>query len=151
MLTTLVRFAFRPCNGQSQGVSILLKKISEVIMNKLPTRPTTRRELVLDDFHGTTVADPYRWLEDDKSPEVTRWSDEQNAAFDAYIAKQPMREEIKSRLSKLWHFPRRSVPTYVSGKYFYWNNNGLQNQDVLYVTDDLSRDGTVVLDPNTLS
>jgi len=120
-------------------------------MSYLPTRRQSRRELVIDNYHGTAVADPYRWLEDDTAPEVQQWMREQNSDFEAYMASQPMREEIKSRLTDLWHYPKASPPAYSAGHYYTWRNNGLQNQPVLYRSQYLNETGEVVLDPNTLS
>jgi prolyl oligopeptidase len=114
-------------------------------------RPITRRELVVDNYHGTPVADPYRWLEDDTAPEVGAWIDEQNKYFENYIGSQPAREAFKNRLTELWHFERSGLPQYVEGKYYVGRNDGLQNQSVLYRLKDLNDTGEVVLDPNLLS
>jgi len=120
-------------------------------MTTLPTRPTARRELVVDNYHGTKVADPYRWLEDDVAPEVKAWSDQQNQAFQSYISKHPVRDELKARMTELMHYERSLLPQYRSGTYYTWRNNGLQNQPVLYASRELNAVGEVVLDPNTLS
>lgn len=117
----------------------------------LKPRRVTRRELVIDNFHGTPVADPYRWLEDDIAPEVKKWTDEQNSDFDAYISGFDFRAQIKDRLTALWHYEKAGTPQYVEGKYYTWRNNGLQNQNVLYVSSNLDDIGEVVLDPNGLS
>ncbi|MCL2350708.1 MAG: hypothetical protein FWC67_04425, partial [Defluviitaleaceae bacterium] len=118
--------------------------------NLVPRR-VTRRELVIDNYHGTSVADPYRWLEDDIAPEVQEWTDGQNADFQTYIGKHAFRAEIKDRLTALMHYEKASVPAYVEGKYYTWRNSGLQNQNVLYVSSNLGDMGEIVLDPNTLS
>ena len=114
-------------------------------------RRVTKRELVIDDFHGTKVADPYRWLEKDTAPEVTAWIDEQNSDFQNYITGFKVRSELQSRIKELWHYERCGPPIYVEGVYYCWKNNGLQNQPVLYRLKDLEDSGEAVLDPNTLS
>ncbi|MCL2360546.1 MAG: prolyl oligopeptidase family serine peptidase [Defluviitaleaceae bacterium] len=114
-------------------------------------RPITRRELVIDNYHGTPVADPYRWLEDDTAPEVQQWMDEQNNAFQDYIGEHSIRDELKTRLSELIKYPRCTVPRYESGVYYAWRNDGLQNQSVLYGSSKLDEIGEVVFDPNKLS
>ena len=114
-------------------------------------RRVTKRELVIDDFHGTKVADPYRWLEKDASPEVSAWIDEQNGDFQNYINGFGVRKELHSRLTELWHYERSGAPVYVNGVYYVWKNNGLQNQSVLYRLKNLEDSGEVVLDPNTFS
>ena len=117
----------------------------------LPSRPKTRRDLIIDDYHGTKVADPFRWLEDDAAQEVQQWMDEQNAGFEKYINSFDIRQTFKLRLAELWHYPRVSVPSYKEGYYYTWRNDGLQNQPVLHRSADLNELGEVVLDPNLLS
>jgi len=115
--------------------------------------PATRTVDQTDTHFGTTVADPYRWLEDTDSPETTRWVAAQNAVTQAYLATIPQREAIRARLTKLWNYPKYSAPFHEGGRQFFFENSGLQNQSVLYVRD--SRDprapARVLLDPNTLS
>jgi len=120
-------------------------------MKKLPTRPMTRRENVIDDYHGTKVADPYRWLEDDTAPDVKEWIKGQDDYFDAYMNGFPARQGFKERLTKLMHFARASSPKFVEGVYYTWRNDGLQNQWVLYRANNLDEIGEVFFDPNTLS
>ena len=120
-------------------------------MDKLNPRPVTRRQLQIDDYHGTKVADPYRWLEDDTSAEVQQWIAEQNGYFEKYISGHKVRQELKDELTKLWHYARCSAPEYVEGYYYSWRNDGLQNQSVLYRSANLTDAGEVVFDPNLLS
>ncbi|MCL2378999.1 MAG: prolyl oligopeptidase family serine peptidase [Defluviitaleaceae bacterium] len=120
-------------------------------MKNLPIRRQSRRELVIDNYHGTIVADPYRWLEDDTAPEVQKWMQEQNSDFEAYVSSRPMREALKSRLKDLWHYAKASPPRFEAGYYYTWRNNGLQNQPVLYRSPNLEETGEIVLDPNRLS
>jgi len=120
-------------------------------MIKMTKRPVTRRELVVDNYHGTYVADPYRWLEDDTAPEVQEWMEDQNGIFESYIGGHSIREEYKNRISELIHYARCGPPRYESGKYYSWRNDGLQNQSVLYASTKLGEVGEIVFDPNELS
>ncbi len=115
------------------------------------TYPETKIQDITDDYHGTVVADPYRWLEDDNSSETKAWVTEQNKATDAFISQIPQRDEIAARLKKLWNFERFGQPIEYGGKYFFTYNSGLQNQSVLKVAPDAGSDGEVLLDPNNLS
>lgn len=113
--------------------------------------PATQKVDVKDDYFGTTVEDPYRWLEDDNSSETAEWVKKQNELTFGYLHSLPYREQINKRLTELWDYPKYGTPFKEAGKYFFYKNNGLQNQSVLYTTTDLSSEPTVLLDPNTLS
>ncbi len=113
--------------------------------------PETRKDSVVDDYFGTKVADPYRWLEDDNAPETKAWVAAQNQVTKGYLDAIPERAGIKDRLTKLWNYERFGVPFKRGDHYFYNRNDGLQNQAVLFVTKDLKNSGSVLLDPNTLS
>ena len=115
------------------------------------TYPATRKGDVVDDYHGTKVADPYRWLEDDRSAETAAWVEAQNQVTRAYLGAIPERSAIEARLSKLWDYEKYGAPSKRGKFYTYTCNTGLQNQAVLYVTTDLKDKGRVLLDPNTLS
>lgn len=114
-----------------------------------PVAEASRKDSVVDTYFGTQVADPYRWLEDDRSPETAAWVEAQNKMTRAYLDAIPEREAIKKRLTELANVPRYGLPTAIGGKTYYWKNDGLQNQSVLYVEENDKTD--VVLDPNTLS
>jgi prolyl oligopeptidase len=115
--------------------------------------PETKKVEQVDNYHGTTVPDPYRWLEDDvrKEPKVAEWVAAQNALTQAYLAKIPERDAIKARITDLWNYEKYSAPFKVGGKYFFSKNDGLQNQSVLYVQETLESEPRLLLDPNTLS
>ncbi len=113
--------------------------------------PATVTTNVVDNYHGTLVADPYRWLEDDNSPETKAWVAAQNKVTFAYLNAIPGREAIRARLTKLWNYERYTVPFKEGGRYFYSRNDGLQNQSVLYTVDSLDAAPRVLLDPNTLA
>ncbi len=126
------------------------KKADEAAMQKYPE---TRRVDTTDTYHGTKVADPYRWLEADvrESPEVAEWVKKQNEVARAYLDAIPQRPQIERRLTELWNYVRYSPPTEEAGKYFYLKNDGLQDQAVLYVADSYDGEGRVLLDPNKWS
>ena len=105
----------------------------------------------VDDYHGTKVADPYRWLEDTDSPDTLAWVEAENKLTFSYLDQIPYRGAIHNRLEKLWNYERFSVPEQQGGRYFYQHNNGLQNQNVLLVAESLNAEPRLLLDPNTLS
>ena len=113
--------------------------------------PKAMKDNTVDIYFGTEVADPYRPLEDDNSPETKAWVDAENAVTLGYLEAIPFREKLRKRLGEVWNYERISAPVKHHGKYYYTRNDGLQNQSVLYVTDVPGTPGKVVLDPNTLS
>src|SRR5438552_275024 len=115
------------------------------------TYPPTHKSDVVDDYHGTRVADPYRWLEDVDSPETRAWVEAQNRITFAYLEEIPERERIRRRLTELWDYPKYGAPFKKGGRYFFFKNSGLQNQSVLYTQSSLTAEPHVLLDPNTLS
>lgn len=114
--------------------------------------PNTRKENVTDDYFGSKIADPYRWLEDDNSTETKAWVEEQNKLTYSYLDKIPFRSNIKQRLTEIWNYEKASAPFKKGDRFFWYKNNGLQNQSVLYSQKDTCCDkGEILLDPNTLS
>ena len=113
--------------------------------------PDTRKGDVVDTYFGTQVADPYRWLEDADSEETKAWIRAQNALSSAYLAQIPERAAIRERVARLWNFEKYSVPYKLGKYYFHTYNTGLQNQPVLFVTEDRKAPGRVLIDPNELS
>lgn len=113
--------------------------------------PVARRDDVVDDFHGTPVTDPYRWLEDPDSPESRAWIEAQNRLTFDYLTKIPQRQHIRERLTELWNYEKFRTPFRRGDRLFIFKNDGLQNQDVLYVMPSLDGEPEVLLDPNTLS
>lgn len=114
-----------------------------LIMNSCTTQekinyPETRKTDTVDVYFGTEVADPYRWLEDDNSEETAAWVKAQNEVTDAYLAKIPFRNQIRERLTELWNYPRTGVPFHKGNHYFFFKNDGIQNQSVLYIQDSLT-------------
>ena len=114
--------------------------------------PETRKDSsVIDTYGDIQVSDPYRWLEDDNSEETKDWVTRQNKATFGYLDQIPFRDDIKSRLSELWNYEKVGTPFKEGEMYYYFKNDGLQNQSVMYGTTDLEEDGKIVFDPNTLS
>jgi len=113
--------------------------------------PAARKSDVVDDYHGTRVPDPYRWLEDPDSPESRAWIEAQNRLTAAYLAEIPARSTIRERLTKLWNYPKYGTPFRKGRRYFFFKNDGLQNQSVLYKQASLTADPETLLDPNLLS
>lgn len=121
-------------------------------MSKKPiSYPKTRTGEQLDDYQGTLVADPYRWLEDVDSQETLDWIKSQNELTFDYLAQIPAREKLQKTISRLWNFSRVMTIHHRGNRYFQFRNSGLQNQDVMYVMDSPTSRGHVLLDPNTLS
>jgi prolyl oligopeptidase len=113
--------------------------------------PLTAKVEQVDDYFGTAVADPYRWLEDDKSAETAAWVKAQNEVTFGYLARIPFREALKRRLTDIFNYPRYSSPFRVGERYFFAKNDGLQNQSVIYVQKGLDGEPEVFIDPNALS
>src|SRR5512134_1078242 len=116
-----------------------------------PVYPPSRAGDVVDDYHGTRVPDPYRWLEDVDAPETRAWVAAQNHLTFGWLDQVPQRRTIRERLTALWDYPRYGTPFRKAGRYFFFMNTGLQNQAVLYVQASLTSAPEVLLDPNTLS
>lgn len=113
--------------------------------------PETKKVDTVDVYFGTQVADPYRWLEDDNSAETAEWVKAQNAVTNSYLEKIPFRAKLKEKLTALTNYEKMGTPWKEEGKYYYFKNNGLQNQSVLYECDSLGGEARILLDPNTLS
>ncbi|HEV3007157.1 MAG TPA: prolyl oligopeptidase family serine peptidase, partial [Pirellulales bacterium] len=113
--------------------------------------PAARRCDQVDDYHGTEVPDPYRWLEDPDSQESRAWIEAENKLTFGYLEAIPQREAIRDRLTKLWDFEKFGTPSVHGGRYFYSRNDGLQNQSVLYWAPSLDAEPQLLLDPNRLS
>jgi prolyl oligopeptidase len=113
--------------------------------------PLTRKDAVVDDYFGTPVADPYRWLEDPNSPETRAWVEAQNAITHAFLERLPARDRIHRRLTELWDYIRYGVPSREGRWYVFARNDGLQNQAVIYKAAALDAPPEVLIDPNLLS
>ena len=115
------------------------------------TYPETKTVEQVDEYFGTQVSDPYRWLEDDRSAETEAWVEAQNKVTFDYLAKIPFRDALKQQLTDLADYEKYGSPFKKNGKYYFFKNDGLQNQSVLYEMETLKAEPKVFLDPNTLS
>lgn len=113
--------------------------------------PVTARGDVVDDYHGTAVPDPYRWMEDLDSKQVADWVAAENAVTDPYLANLPLRQRLTERLTALWNYPRVGLPDTEAGKLFYSKNTGLQRQSPVFVRDNWAATPKLVIDPNVIS
>ena len=131
------------CNGT---------KSPEKMKIDLKPYPQTAKVDVTDNYHGTEVADPYRWLEDDNSAETAQWVKAENEVTFDYLSQIPFRDDINKRLTELWNYEKLGSPRKVGDYYFYFLNDGLQNQSVLYMKESLDDPNPkIFLDPNKLS
>lgn len=115
------------------------------------TYPATAKVEQSDDYFGTKIADPYRWLEIDTAKNTEAWVKDQNALTNAYLEKIPFRDKIRKRLTELWNYPKYSAPQKEGDWFIFYKNNGLQNQAVLYAQKGLNGTPELLLDANTLS
>ena len=113
--------------------------------------PVARQVEQSDNYHGVTVQDPYRWLEDPNTDKTQAWIAAQNEVTQAYLATITAKDKIQQRLTQLWDYEKYSSPFKRGERYFYFKNDGLQNQSVLYTLKTLADEPQVLLDPNTLS
>lgn len=115
------------------------------------TYPPTKKVDVSDNYFGTTIADPYRWLEDDNSEETKNWVQQQNVVTSTYLSGIPYRDKVKSRLAVLWNYPKYGSPRKEGSYYYFSKNDGLQNQSILYRQAGLNAEPEVFLNPNQFS
>jgi prolyl oligopeptidase len=113
--------------------------------------PRTPKVAHVDDYHGTPVPDPYRWMEDETSPELKAWIEAQNRVTFSYLDRIPFRAGLRARLEELFNYPRYGTPSRTGPYYVFSRNDGLQNQAVLYIQRGLDGPAEVLIDPNTLS
>jgi prolyl oligopeptidase len=113
--------------------------------------PKTRKTDAFDNYHGVKVSDPYRWLEEPDSEETQAWVEAQNQVTFGYLNEIPARDKIKQRLTQLWDYEKYGIPFKEGDRYFYYKNDGLQNQAILYTLTSLDDEPKVLIDPNTLS
>ncbi len=143
MLPSIARFTV--------AVTICLGLSAHVGRAQTVRYPSTRKDSTVDTYFGTRVADPYRWLEDQNSPEVARWVDAENKVTFDYLAGIPLRETFRKELTKLTNVPRVSTPFRVAGKLYFSKNGGLQNQSVVFEQTSLNGPVRQLIDPNKLS
>jgi len=144
-VATAVLFLHHDKVGHGQSLS------ADSTAGSKPAYPVAKKGDQVDDYHGVSVPDPYRWLEDLDSPDTRAWVEAENKLTFGYLSTIPARERIKDRLTRLWNYERFSIPFRKGNYYFYSRNNGLQNQSVLYKVADLNSEPAILLDPNSLS
>jgi len=140
-----VLFCLISCENQAQIADTFKPKTIEVHY------PETRRDNQVDDYHGRDIEDPYRWLEDDHGADTKKWVEAQNAVTEAYLEQIPYRDMIRDRLERLWNYERYGAPFKKGDRYYFFKNDGLQNQNILYAQKDLYGEASIVLDPNSFS
>jgi len=147
------RFAPRRVFALPAVATIFFGACSTVLAADDVTYPDTKRVDHVDDYHGVKVADPYRWLEDDarESKEVADWVKSENAVTFEYLHSLPDRARIESMLTELWDYEKFAPPSKEGGRYYFYKNNGLQNQYVLYTANSLDEEPRVLIDPNEWS
>src|SRR5258707_14855545 len=138
LVATSLSLALRPARAQGDGGS-------------RPVYPETKKVDTVDDYFGTKVADPYRWLEDDNAPEVAAWVAAENKVTFDYLDKITYRPQLKERLTKLLNYPKYGSPARRGEWFFFSKNDGLQNQSVQYIQKGLDGTPEVLLDPNKFS
>lgn len=118
---------------------------------KMLNYPISQKVDTVDIYHGVEVADPYRWLEDDNSDSTKAWVKKQNKVTNDYLAEIPFRQKIQDRLTQIWDYPKYGMPFKKGDYWYYYKNNGLQAQYVIYQMVSLDGESVVFLDPNTFS
>ncbi|MGM0647513.1 MAG: prolyl oligopeptidase family serine peptidase [Bacteroidota bacterium] len=142
---------------QTKVILISLIISSLIMNNKLKGQvenlnyPETKKQDVTDTYFGTKVSDPYRWLENDTADAVKEWVEQQNDVTFNYLESIPFKEKMKDYLTHIWNYEKFSAPSKKAGKYFYFKNDGLQNQSVLYMKQSADDDAQIILDPNKFS
>jgi prolyl oligopeptidase len=143
-----------PASGPGPGGKPMRTATDAVIglpaVAEAPVYPVTARVGVSDNYFGTRVEDPYRWLEDLNSPAVAQWVAAQNAVSGPRLEELPQRAWLRRRLTELWNYERYELPVRRGQHYFYLHNDGRQNQSVLYVSEQLDTPGRVLFDPNAV-
>ncbi len=130
---------------------VMATKIATSMTAQGISYPITAKDNTVDNYFGISVADPYRWLENENSAETAAWVDAQNQVTNAYLERIPFRNKLLSRLTEVANYEKISAPRKHHGKWYFYKNNGLQNQSVMYVLDELGGEPHVFLDPNQLS
>jgi len=132
------------------GIVIVAAIVQVGVLAQKLQYPSTRRADVVDDYHGTKIADPYRWLEDLDSTETRDWVAAQNALTERYLAQQPIRDHFRRRIQRLWNFRKTNLPVIENGRLFYRMNSGLQLQSPLYMRESIGSPAVEIIDPNLI-
>ena len=127
----------------------ILMAITTQIFSQI-TYPDTKKVDQEDNYFGTIIKDPYRWLEDDNSVETKAWVKEENNVTEHYLSKIPFRGKVRKRLEELWNYTKYGAPFKQGDYYYFYKNDGLQNQAVLYRQKGLDAEPEIFIDPNKL-
>lgn len=139
------------CIAAVAVVLLASRGVAQVQQSQHLAYPETKKVDTVNDFFGTKVADPYRWMEELNSADVADWVKRQNTVTEQYFSQLGMRAHFKNRITELWNYPKVSLPFRVGGRLYYARNTGLQRQSVFYSRISLGAPAKVVIDPNTLS
>ncbi len=139
------RYFLLPVASVFLCINFLVAQQSKIIY------PITKKTNQVDDYHGTKVADPYRWLENDTSAETKAWVKQENEVTFSYLSAIPYRNQIKNRIEEVYNYPKYSAPFRKGDYLYYYKNSGLQNQSVLYRQQGFDGKPEVIIDPNQLS
>ena len=132
-------------------LGVALAPVVVCAQGQKPSYPMPRKGTVVENYFGTQVADPYRWMEDLDSREVADWVAAENKVTFDYLERLPIRERLRQRITELWNYPRTSLPLHEGGRLFYRRNSGLQRQAPIYMRPSVTDPPTVVIDPNVIS
>lgn len=125
--------------------------IAQVQQGSRLSYPPSDKGAVVDDYHGTRIADPYRWMESLESAQTAAWVTAQNAVTFRYLESLPLRDAFKARITELWNYPKVGIPFREGGRLWYRKNSGLERQSPFYSRRSLDDAATLVMDPNTMS
>lgn len=135
----------------SRLLSLLLFIMVSCVTKAQISYPKAQKDNTVDDYFGTKVADPYRWLENDTSEATAQWVEAENKVTFAYLEKIPFKNKLLKRLKQLADYQKVYSPFKIDGRYYFYKNDGLQNQAVLYMIDSIGDEPRIFLDPNNLS
>jgi len=144
----IASIVFHACDSGSKPTHTTIMEYKQIPLSYPATRKDTT---VQDNYHGTKIADPYRWLEDDQSAETKAWVTAQNIVTNGYLSQIPFRDKVKARLEQIFDYEKYAPPFKEGNRYYFFKNDGLQNQSVLYAQDNLNSQAEMVLDPNKFS
>jgi prolyl oligopeptidase len=143
--------ACQSANNSGQAQAPAETTAATPALTKKMNYPETKKINHQDDYHGTPVADPYRWLENDTTREVAAWVKDQNKVTFGYLDQIPYRNRIRERLTQIWNYPKYGIPFKQGAHYYFYKNDGLQNQSILYRQPGLAGAPQVFIDPNAFS
>ena len=151
LLTFTIALTLAACGKQDEASTTTAPAAATTTAAEAIVYPAAKTVEQTDNYHGVTVSDPYRWMEDLDAPDLKTWIDAENSLVNDYLADVPDRDQIKSRLREIWNYERFGVPEKHGDNYFFTRNDGLQNQAPIHVQQGLEGSSRLLIDPNTLS